>query len=450
MIRKRTISGVLIVSSLLCCLTACKSQVSGPNVILIVVDTLRADHVGCYGYQRETTPNIDRLAEESLVFKKAISAAPWTAPSLACLMTSISPAVLGYTHVAPKLDEEILTLAEIFKQNRYVSKGIISHVFASSSFGFDQGFDSYDQENAKGHGHVSSPSITEKAVSFIEDLPGERFFLFLHYFDPHHNYILHEDFNFYPDYDGPLYSGQSLIREIRKIAQSLSAEDIEYLKALYDSEIRFTDFHLGILFERLKEKDLYEDTLIVLTSDHGEEFCERGDYWIGHTKTLYQELIHVPLILKLPGQRNQKIFDQSVGLIDLMPTLVNYLSLEVPQDYEYDGEIIDLEIGDRFNSKGILSETQSGARLRSLIKEGWKLIMDLEHGKNELFYLSEDPIESQNLVNDMDEQWRALDVLIQNWEKYFALKKFQLNLGEERPDLTPAQIEILKSLGYIK
>jgi arylsulfatase A-like enzyme len=232
---KRIISVVLVVSGLFGCFISCRPWDSNPNVLLIVVDTLRADHVGCYGYQRETTPSIDILAGDSLVFKQAISAAPWTAPSLASLMTSKNPAVMGYKQDAPKLDEEILTLAEIFKHNGYASKGIISHVFASSSFGFDRGFDSYDQENAKGHGHVSSPSISKKAVSFIEDLQGEKFFLFLHYFDPHHNYILHEEFNFYPDYDGPLYSGQSLIREIRKIARSLSTKDIEYLKALYDS-----------------------------------------------------------------------------------------------------------------------------------------------------------------------------------------------------------------------
>lgn len=447
---KRTISCVLVIICVFCFLVSCKRHDSRSNVILIVVDTLRADHVGCYGYKRETTPNIDRLAEESIVFKQAISAAPWTAPSLACLMTSKSPAVMGYTHDAPKLDQEILTLAEIFKKNRYVSKGIISHVFVSSSFGFDQGFDSYDQENAKGHGHVSSLSITEKAISFIEETQGDRFFLFLHYFDPHYNFILHEDFNFYPDYDGPLHSGQSLIREIRKIAWSLSAEDIEYLKALYDSEIRFTDFHLGILFEQLKEKDLYDNTLIVVTSDHGEEFCERGDFWIGHTKTLYQELIHVPLILKLPGQRTQKIVDQSVGLIDLMPTLIHYLSLDVPRDYECEGEIIDLENGRRMNQKGILSETYRRARLRSVVKEGWKLILDLAQGNNKLFNLSEDPREIQNLVSDMDEKSRALNVLIHDWEKYVAQKRLQLKLKGERPELTPEQIEILKSLGYIK
>ena len=177
-------------------------------MILIVVDSLRADHLSSYGYFRKTTPFIDDLSRDSIIFKNAISLAPWTTPSLASLFASRYPAALGFEGEEPiELDESFVTLAEVFKYNGYGTKGIVSHDLISSKLKFDQGFDSYNQTNARGYGYVSSPAVTNLAVSFLSRHKKEKFFLFLHYFDPHFDYILHKEFDYYPDYRGSLIQG---------------------------------------------------------------------------------------------------------------------------------------------------------------------------------------------------------------------------------------------------
>ena len=207
----------------------------GPNVLLIIIDTLRADHLSCYQYDKGGSHNIDSLASHSTLFKNAISMAPWTTPSINSIFTSQYPAVLGIKDLPIKFNNKFLTLAEVFKEHNYKTKGIISHIYLSAALGFNQGFDSYDEGSAKGHGSISSPSVTEKALSFLRKNKNNKFLLFLHYFDPHYDYILHEKFNYFPEYDGSIYSGQS-IHELRKIALSLSGKDIKYIKALYDSK----------------------------------------------------------------------------------------------------------------------------------------------------------------------------------------------------------------------
>ena len=435
---------------MLLCPFGCVSQKKHPNVILIVVDTLRADHLSCFGYHRPTTPNIDRFAADSVFFTNAIAPAPWTAPSLGSLFTSQYPAVLGYEDLPSPINKRFLTLAEVFKNSGYDTKGIISHVIISSRLNFDQGFDSYDEENARGHGHVSSPSVTDKAISFLEDQKDGKFFLFLHYFDPHYDFIQHEDYNYYPDYDGPLFSRQPLVEEIRRLAPSLSPEDIDYLRALYDSEISFTDEHLGRLFHKLKEMDLYDDSLIVFTADHGEEFCEREGCWIGHTRTLYQELIHVPLIIKLPGKAKKRLSQDYVGLIDIMPTIVDYAGLETPDDYECEGEIIDLPRGKRRNNKAIFSETKRLANLQAVIKDGWKLIVNTDNREVKLYNFENDPTEKENKAGTEQANLFAFQDTLREWYRHINQKKNRLKLEKEDADLTSEQVEILRSLGYIK
>jgi arylsulfatase A-like enzyme len=417
----------------------------GPNVILIVVDTLRAGHLSCYGYSRNSSPFIDRLAGDSVLFRNAISAAPWTTPSLASMFTSQYPAQLGYEDMPVVLGSESLTLAEIFREYNYRTKGIISHVYISQELGFDQGFDSYDEDNARGHLHISSPSVTRKAISYVESQKNDRFFLFLHYFDPHYSYMLHERYNYYPAYDGPLQSGLP-IRELRKEAPDMSTDDIAYTKALYDSEISFTDKYIGDFLDKLKELGLYENTLIVFTADHGEEFLERGDYWIGHTKKLYQEQIHVPLIMKLAGGNKQEIMEEPVGLIDLMPTIIDCANLSIPNEYACGGEVLDLGDGRQQRRGIIISETGRWATLQSLMWKGWKLIYDPTTGSRELYNLTNDPAESNNVAMENEEVLREMKTILQDWSKVLGKPRTE----GRQPEFTEEQKERLRSLGYLR
>ncbi len=418
---------------------------TGPNIVLIIVDTLRADHVGCYGYSRNTTPSIDRLSLNSILFKNAISAAPWTTPSIGSMFTSQYPAVLGFRDKPIIIDQRFLTLTEIFKENNYVTKGIISHAHVSSALGFGQGFDSYDEENAKGHGYISSPSITEKAICFLRTRKNRKFFLFLHYFDPHFDYILHEDYDYYPDYNGPLHSSQP-IRELREKAPQMTADDARYIKALYDSEISFTDEHIGVVLDELKNLGLYDNTLIILTADHGEEFLERGDYWIGHTKKLYQEQIHVPLIMKLPGHNEQEIMHEYLGLINLMPTIVDYAGLWIPGEYRCEGQTIDMSDIEELGNRAIFSQTRRWTSLQSVTWKGWKLIYNPIVKSRQLFNLQKDPAESRNLARENDKALNAMEIVLQKWNGQIKSRKTQA----EEPDFAEEQKRHLRSLGYLQ
>jgi arylsulfatase A-like enzyme len=419
----------------------------GPNVILLVVDTLRADHISCYGYEKTTSPNIDRLSMDSILFKNAISVAPWTTPSIAAIITSQYPAIIGIKNDPVVIDPRFLTLAEIFRNNNYKTKGIISHTFLSSTLGFHQGFDSYDESNSKGYGYISSPSITEEAISYILKNKNSKFFLFLHYFDPHFDYIKHESFDYYSDYKGRLYSGQP-IDELYKEASRMTEDDVRYLNALYDSEISFTDKYVGELLDKLKELGLYDNTLIVFTADHGEEFLERGENWIGHTKTLFQELIHVPLILKLPGNAAREVVNEYVGLVDLMPTIVANAGINIPDRYEYEGEVFKLKRKMELNGKAIFSETKRESKLLSMIRNGWKLIYNQKDESFKLFNLNEDKEESLDVISENERIYSEMKRYLLEWNNY--VKSRNAHFRARRPEFTETQKEYLRSLGYIQ
>lgn len=423
-----------------------------PNIILIVIDTLRFDHVGCYGYKRNTTPNIDRLANRSLLFKNAIVTAPWTLPSVASILTSQYPSVLGIYDRMTSMAGTFPLFSELLKQCNYKTHGIISHTLLLARLGFGKGFDYYDEGSIFGHKGISSPSVTRKAVSYLRHNHYSPFFLFLHYFDPHYHYLLHEKYNYYPFYRGRIKNGHPII-DLWRIRDKLSQDDIEYLIALYDSEITFTDEHIGELLNELKNRDLYDNSIIIVTSDHGEEFMERG--WIGHTLTLHEELIHVPLIMKFPGYKARTI-NSPVSLMDIVPTVCKYLDLNVPNDF--DGTALDLSRGSTIKSGPIFSETFNPQihrpkvepiAFRSVISGNYKLIHDEIRNSKQVYNLSEDPHERNNLLGQHGEQDKRLEALLLRLIDYIRTKRKIGPLQNESELFTPEQRKQLKSLGYL-
>jgi len=422
-----------------------------PNVILlIVVDTLRADHMSTYGYFRQTTPRIDALSRESIVFKNAVAQAPWTTPSIASLFTSQDPAALGFEGEDPvELDDSFVTLAEVFRDNGYKTQAVVSHDFIGTKLKFNKGFDSFDQSNAKGYGHISSPAVTKAALSFVEQHARDRFFLFLHYFDPHFDYVLHPEFDYDPDYRGSIRSGEFKDSLLAKAA-TMTEKDRNHLKALYDSEISFTDEYIGRFLDELKRLGLYDSSLIVLTADHGEEFSERGDHWIGHTKKLYQDLIHVPLIIKLPDGAARRTVEDDVGLIDVMPTIVGHLALETPRSYRCEGRSLDLNGNAPPEPRPIFSETRRLAKLQSVVWKGWKLIYDLRRGSQELYDLNDDPEETRNLAAANPRERDELRAFLWSWRAEIARLRAGIKVEPKRPIFNDVEHARLRSLGYIK
>jgi arylsulfatase A-like enzyme len=431
----------------------------GQNVLLIAVDTLRADHLGCYGYERNNSPNIDGLATEGMLFRNCMSQSSWTLPSIATIMTSVYPTVHQAIDKGKRIPDEFVTLAEVLKNNFYRTAGIISGVYVTSTYGFNQGFSLFDEEEAGYGDAISSHNVTRKAMNFLRKNGEKPFFLFLHYFDPHYIWFEHEEYDYYPHYTGDLFSGQE-INDIRVKGGMLGDDDIRYLKSLYDSEISFTDKHIGDVLKELRRLDLYDNTMIIFTADHGEEFLERG--WLGHIRTLFSELIHVPLIIKLANSRFAKtVTDEVVGTIDIYPTVVNELKLRVVPEIIIQGKtLLDAQgMKTEVNSRPIFSEVERVSIFKgphrdkqkivkkAVIHGKWKLIEDKDHSL-ELYDLSSDRFERNNVVSENGAIREELKGYLKRWRE--GNRAIMDHRGVSNEVVVDDELKAkLKSLGYI-
>jgi arylsulfatase A-like enzyme len=348
---------------LLACLAGCGPSGTevpagkGLNVLLSSIDTLRADHLGCYGYQRPTSPHLDAFANESVRFAQAISQAPWTTPSHMTLMTSLYPSSHGVNRswdeyaAAPRgtgtfraLSPDHVTLAQVLKDNGYETLALTGGATVSADLGFGHGFDEFVEPRGGATFWGEIGQVWNQLGAWLDRPRDKPFFLFFHTFEVHAPYV-------HPELAGDILDDAQM-RELR--AQEVSAPRLsaaaqsDYLKsqgifdkktseALYDGGIRFVDAFLGRLFEDLRRRGLYDRTLIVVVSDHGEAFGEHGDnlFYGAHGWALYEELIHVPLLVRFPPlARKPRVSSQLVGLIDVTPMILDLLGIEIPKTME--------------------------------------------------------------------------------------------------------------------
>ena len=300
------------------------------NVVFISIETLRAGHLGCYGYNRNTTPNIDNLAKEGIIFENCLSQAPWTIPSVVSFLFSRN--VLN-NDVCSKGSgtENYVSLPDILRENNVLTGAIIAH----KGFEFLRNrFDYFDYINVN-KWSIDDEDLTDKAIEWMENNIENKFFLWLHYWTPHANYIPPKPYNtmYSTAYEGVLKDEKCDIQEVNRLKNKLSDDDIDYLISQYDGEIRYTDEILKRLFERLQELGIFGKTLIVICSDHGEGFGERNHF--GHSLYLYDEFIHTPLIIMNPlsDLKNVKISNQ-VRNLDISPTILDVLGIEQPESFE--------------------------------------------------------------------------------------------------------------------
>jgi arylsulfatase A-like enzyme len=278
------------------------------NVLLIAVDTLRADHLGAYGYARETSPAIDALLASSVVFEDVQAASAWTLPSFASLMTSQHPATHRCRTFSSRLPESHTTLAEILRANGFETAAVVSHHFLDSRYGLAQGFDAYDESLVlsleESHRAISSPAIHARADAWLRERALEDddqpWFLFVHYFDPHHDYRTHPG-----------------------TSERFGGDDIDR----YDGEIAFTDAFVGKLLATLTELDLDDQTIVVFVSDHGEEFGDHGLQ--GHGRNLHREVTRLALGIRVPDTPPLRVPDP-VHAVDLLPTLLELVGVPPP------------------------------------------------------------------------------------------------------------------------
>jgi arylsulfatase A-like enzyme len=419
----------------------------GSNVILISIDTLRADHLQTYGYARKTAPNIAKLAAAGIVFTNAYSQAPWTLPSMASLHTGLYPYQHGALTLKAAIPDEVTTLAETFKNNSYFTIGVTSAWFASRAYGFAQGFDIFDESHIAGADSVTSQEITDATIRYLRHNQGKRFFVWVHYFDSHAKYIRHPKYGYADGYSGLLTSGLAPNR-LNRVKDHLQPEDRQYILDVYDEEITFIDEAIGRLLQALQDMGLTDRTVIVLTADHGEEFLERGN--IGHGTRLYEELIHVPLAIVGDKTvsfhcKEEPVETRWVGrtILDLCGLRKNHFPgidlLQSPKGSEHrDSGLI--------FSEGSHAEGSDG-RLDAAVTPGWKLIHSLENGSYELYDLQEDHQERHNLFLAGTQEQRQVGAFLAR-----ELNRFRSGTRAAAKSTMPNREELdrLRSLGYIR
>jgi arylsulfatase A-like enzyme len=308
---------------------------NAPTVILVSIDTLRPDRLGCYGNRQPTSPNIDRFADQAVFFAEAIAQAPSTLPSHATMFTSLLPEHHGafFSRRTP-LPPSIPTLATVLRAAGYRTAAFTGGGQIAPEFGLDRGFDTYGV-------NVGGPdfeSAVRAGLGWLGEDLGQPAFLFLHTYEVHHPFT--------PDpallavfdggYEGPLPAeiSKDLLHRINTGEMSITDRDLRHIVAAYDAEIRSVDSAFGHLLAGLVELALFEDSLVIFTSDHGEEFGEHG--LVGwHSHTLFDELLRVPLLIRFPGGRNGgRSIAEQVRLLDLAPTVLGEVGVVVPSAFE--------------------------------------------------------------------------------------------------------------------
>lgn len=374
---------------------------TGPyNLILISIDTLRADHVGCYGYSRATTPRIDALAREGVVFDRTMSACCWTLPSHASMLTGLYPAFHSLQDDGVKLPDDVPTMAEKLRATGYHTLAVVSHVYVSSQFDLDRGFDEFDDSLIRG-GAVNpvATQVVDRALQRFEEIPEGPFFAFVHFFDPHWDYVPPQPFaarfadpNYRGRVDGTVVSMTPYFAPDARVPQA----DLQHMIDLYDGEIAYTDAEIGRLLDALKRAGRLDRTVVVITADHGEEFKEHKQ--LGHGQTLYEEQLRVPLIVSgYPplgrGERRHEV----VSLVDIAPTLLEIAGAEPLPDLP-GSSLLDREV---LAARKLFAESiRFGVEQRAARIEDAKVIHLLQGDRRTFYDLARDPGEQSPLGQD--------------------------------------------------
>jgi arylsulfatase A-like enzyme/tetratricopeptide (TPR) repeat protein len=416
----------LIAGSLLAALAWAANPPVPPNVVLITVDTLRADHLGCYGYKDIRTPNMDALAADGVRFEQAYTPVPITLPSHTVMFTGTYPMANGmHDFSGNRLNQSQPTLASVLKEKGYTTGAVVASAVLDSRFGLNRGFDFYYdhfdfsrlQESNLDEMERPGNLVADEVLNWLNQNGRKRFFLWMHLYDPH-----------YPYRPPAPYSEQ-------------------YAGRPYDGEIAFADAQVGRVLRFLKEKGLYRNTLIVLSGDHGEGLGEHGEKT--HGFFIYNSTLHVPLIFRLPGgaAARGKTVATPVSLVDLMPSVLEAVKANIPPDVQGRSLLPLLEGKPYETGAPLYSETFlprlhfNWSELRGLQTGNYHLI---EAPRPELYDLSKDPKELNNLAAGKKAVTEELRSKLAGVIRDYSLGKEMA----EKTSLDPAMMERLKSLGY--
>lgn len=378
---KISIAGMLLLIILI--FAACSESLDRPNVVLIIIDTLRADHLSCYGYHRETFPYIDSLAASGIMWTRAQAQCSWTLPSIASIFTGLSQRSHGACKSREdkcnySLDPDFPTIPSLLNDVGYNTAAFHNVLLIDANHGFDKGFDHFVC------GDRLADETIDMAIEWIDEVSDSDrpFFTVIHLFDVHDPYDPPSPFDRTFTPEGTMNMTYWTVTSENMIVHP---EELDHLMGLYDAEILFTDQELERLFARIRERDFSNGTLIILTADHGEEFLEHDGF--GHGLTLYQELTHIPMIISGFGIPSGVVDSvASVGQFDILPTIMCYLDLPLPE-YVDGTDILsdDLELHRPIPASGAMNT------LVSVVSYSRKVIWDYEEDISDMYLLDLDP-----------------------------------------------------------
>lgn len=416
------------------------------NAILVTIDCLRPDHLGCYGYNKATSPNIDHLAKKGVIFLNAFANSSWTPASFPSIFTSTYPLMYG----GYKGIHDRTTLAEVLARKGYSTGGFHSNAFLSSHYGYNKGFGTFYEapvKSVKGAGrlkrkirnlasrnealrkflikfhdlafpnkyNISIPTAEElnkKVFSWLSENHNRKFFLWIHYMDVHNPHVPPPGFSLNVSKGGfrRITEKARKIRHRQAKPELLTKSERKTLIEIYDAEIRFVDHHLGLFFEKLESLGLSDNTFIIVTADHGTALLEHGD--LDHPPELYDEVVHVPLIMCHPTlEQNSVKIKEMVSLLDVSPTILDILTGEKEVDF-IGNSLLPLLEGRKEEGKRVIGEVANPLeklevdlrRRKTYVRtRKWKFISDEERRTRELFKIDVDEGEERNLAEKRPE-----------------------------------------------
>ena len=446
--------------------TGCGELRQKPNVVVLLVDTLRADHLKCYGYHRNTAPFLEGLARRGAIFTQCYAPSDYTPASTASLFTGQYPLAHGYLNSHYVLAEPHTTMAEIFQRQGYATAGFIANGLAGEKYQMHQGFDHYFEKN-----RASAAELVAAASAFIEQQADEPFFAYLHFLDVHDPHRIPKEYHdrfadpadFAYDMQDTLQLDNFVMRAWWGAAQGwrdqtvgpeqVAAYFADYIQ-LYDASISYWDEHLGVLLDLLAAQGIDQRTIIVITSDHGEQFLEHG--YFGHGNSGYQVGLHIPFIISDPLHPNIAGLrvDNLVNAVDILPTLLARLNWQIAPAVQGQERWSLLasdapgETSESIYTEGTFMANRPFSTLIQTYREGeWKLLLDRLRDTKELYHLREDPGELRDRFAEQPE------IAAQLYGKIRQYYNGNLQLFEQHQQsqmqLTEQKLQELRALGYI-
>ncbi|MGE5357825.1 MAG: sulfatase [Bacteroidales bacterium] len=458
-IRSRTLwLGCLALAAVLSLSATHRSPVvNSPDIILITVDSLRADALGVYGYGKPTSPHLDAFAREAVVITDAVAQAPYTKPSIASLMTGVFPGthktytsskpaetimkrgghVKGAFELTDALPKELPTLAEAMTAAGYRTVGLSTNPFLISDFGYDRGFSEFEFFSS-GETYARATPVLERALQVLKAPRSRPVFIWIHLMDTHNPYLPSEPYrSMFRPATPPRLIPEAAIDPAARLENS---RDVNVYRARYDACVREVDDRLGRFFEELRAAGVWGHAAVVVTADHGEEFFEHSR--MGHNTDLFDEQLRIPLIAKLPGVRPGRL-SMVAQLVDLFPTLIHLAGGTIPSSH---GADLLAAIAQHEPVEGAGFSELPGRGLWAVRTQSWKLISGMP-GTGKLYDLQRDARETRNVMADRSNDARQLQQALSAMISTELRDARRVSHREVQVD--PKVVDQLRALGYL-